>query len=74
MYGNKLTWKQRIFVGVLWLGFLAASAYATERAANAYKATKLNRTAILFSCEDEREPVIHKFDYATSVVISCETK
>lgn len=51
----------------------ALAGYAGERAANAYKATKLNTSSVVISCNDEREPVVSKLDAtATAIVITCK--
>lgn len=46
-----------------------------QRAANAYKATKLSTTSVLVSCQDEREPdVIHISETKTAIIITCKVK
>jgi hypothetical protein len=51
---------------------LASVAYAGNRAANAYKAAKLSTTSVLISCNDEREPVVHKLENSTMIVVTCK--
>jgi hypothetical protein len=52
---------------------LAAGAYASERAANAYKTHKLATNAVMVSCNDEREPVVKKLENGPFVIITCHT-
>jgi hypothetical protein len=49
------------------------ASYAGQRAANAYKATKLTTTSVLVSCNDEREPhVSHLDSTSTAIVVTCK--
>jgi hypothetical protein len=50
---------------------LSLAAYAGTRSANAYRATKLSTTSVLVSCSDEREPVVHKLENTTVIVVTC---
>lgn len=53
--------------------FVALASYAGQRAANAYKATKLTTTSVLISCNDEREPVVTHLDTtSTVIVVTCK--
>jgi hypothetical protein len=53
--------------------FAGLAAYAGQRAANAYKATKLTTTSVLISCNDEREPhVSHLDSTSTAIVVTCK--
>jgi hypothetical protein len=64
--------KLTLFVTLV-LMFWACAAIAGERAANAYKATKLTTTSVLVSCNDEREPhVSHLDSTSTAIVITCK--
>lgn len=47
---------------------------AAQRAANAYKATKISTQSVIVSCNDEREPVISHLDNTTAVVLTCTKK
>ena len=52
---------------------VALASYAGQRAANAYKATKLTTNSVLISCNDEREPnVSHTDSTATAIVVTCK--
>jgi hypothetical protein len=65
---------KKVLFAVLFLaGLWAVSAIASERAANAYKATKLTSTSVLISCQDEREPTVSKLENtATAIVVTCK--
>ncbi len=58
-----------IFIASLW----AVAAIASERAVNAYKATRLTTNSVLVSCQDEREPRVSKLDETTTaIVVTCK--
>ena len=58
-----------IFIASLW----AVAAIASERAVNAYKATRLTTNSVLVSCQDEREPHVSKLDATdTSIIVTCK--
>ena len=58
-----------IFIASLW----AVAAIASERAVNAYKATRLTTNSVLVSCQDEREPQVSKLDATdTSIIVTCK--
>jgi hypothetical protein len=54
--------------------FVLAAAYASERAVNAYKAVKLSTTSVLVSCNDERVPVVQKFENQTYITVTCKAQ
>jgi hypothetical protein len=54
--------------------FVLAAGYASERVANAYKAVKLSTTSVLVSCNDEREPVVQKFENQTYITVTCKAR
>jgi hypothetical protein len=54
------------------LTIIAGAATASERSANAYKATRVSTTSVLVSCQDEREPHITKLENTTAIVVTCK--
>jgi hypothetical protein len=65
--------QKTIVAGVMLLIVGIGISYAAERAANAYKATKLTTTSVLISCNDEREPHVSKLEATdTSIVVTCK--
>jgi hypothetical protein len=65
---------KRIVIGLTLLALLAIGAYATERVHNQYKTHRINANTVLFTCEDEHEPTVKKFENTTMVMLSCEKR
>ena len=66
--------KTRIIIAVSTIAlFLVSAAIASERAINAYKTHRINSNALIVSCNDEREPVVKKFENTTMVLVSCQS-
>jgi hypothetical protein len=66
-----------ILVGIavlIGIALAVISVDATERAHNNYKTHRIDPNTVLFSCEDEHEPTVKKFENTTLVMISCEKK
>ena len=62
--------KLTLFVTLV-LMFWAAAAIAGERAANAYKTTKVSTTSVLVSCVDGGTPKLSSLNGNPSVLITC---
>ena len=62
---------RKLYAGLALL-LVATVAIASDKAQNAYKTHKVNNNTLLFQCNDEREPVIRKFENTTLVMVSCQ--
>ena len=63
--------KSKILVTGVLLSLLAAGAYASARAVNAYRTVKVSTTTVLVGCNDEREPVVTRLENSTAIVVTC---
>jgi hypothetical protein len=64
--------KRRIIWFAVTMALMCSATVATTRIANEYKVVKINPTAALISCNDEREPVVRKFENTTMIVVTCQ--
>jgi hypothetical protein len=73
LYTQEERMNKRWYAGITLLLMVGSAAIASERAANAYKTHKISPNAVMISCNDEREPVVKKFENTTLIVVTCQT-